>query len=131
TWLPGAAMVPLAVLVMVRVRRSSSTTVPCRVASRLPERRVPAAFGTPVHPERAMLPARRIQVFQRLLQHVRRRRTQPRMLTLRLGQLPGLLRVVHPPATFTVLTTLGQTGVPHRPAHVPDLFGIRGLLTSK
>lgn len=84
---------------------------------RKPHRRPPTRLGTPPHFERPMLPARPVQIHQRLLQHVRRRFSQPGKAGLRFGHLPGLLHIVHPCTTSAVFPALLQTGVPHRAAH--------------
>jgi hypothetical protein len=67
-----------------------------------------------------MGPARLVQIHQRLLQAVPWHLRQPRVLGLGLGQLVGLLALVHPPPTTAVGAALLEPGVPHRPARIPD-----------
>jgi hypothetical protein len=65
-----------------------------------------------------MLAARLIKIPQRLLQTMRPCFGKPGMLDFGFHQFVGLLAVVHPRAPAPIVTTLPQTGVPHRPTHI-------------
>nr|WP_244943135.1 hypothetical protein [Streptomyces inhibens] len=76
-----------------------------------------------------MFTARPVQIPESLLEQLRRRGLQPRMVALGLSEFGALRHVIHPRPAPTVFPALFEGGVPHSTADITELLALFGLFS--